>query len=77
MRSGAATARVAQVKRWQGSDRRLALGAQAMLYAESRWNRPQGYRRVLLPTRSSMRALLLSRTKINPLLVLEGSGQLS
>jgi len=33
-----------QVKRWQGSDQRLRWVASALLYAESRWNKLQGYR---------------------------------
>ena len=33
-----------QVKRWQGSDHRLRWVGSALLFAESRWNRIQGYR---------------------------------
>jgi transposase-like protein len=33
-----------QVKRWQGSDHRLRWVASALLFAESHWNRLQGYR---------------------------------
>jgi putative transposase len=33
-----------QVKRWQGSDHRLRWVASALLFAESRWNKLQGYR---------------------------------
>lgn len=33
-----------QVKRWQGRDHRLRWVASALIYAESRWNRIQGYR---------------------------------
>jgi transposase-like protein len=33
-----------QVKRWQGSDHRLRWIGSALLFAESRWNRIQGYR---------------------------------
>ena len=33
-----------QVKRWQGSDHRLRWVGSALLFAESRWNRVQGYR---------------------------------
>jgi transposase-like protein len=33
-----------QVKRWQGSDHRMRWVGSAMLFAESHWNRLQGYR---------------------------------
>jgi len=35
-----------QVKRWQGSDHRLRRVASALLFAESRWNKLQGYRHI-------------------------------
>jgi transposase-like protein len=35
-----------QVKRWQGSDHRLRWISSALLFAESRWNRIQGYRQM-------------------------------
>ena len=35
-----------QVKRWQGSDHRLRWVGSALLHAEGRWNRLQGYRHI-------------------------------
>lgn len=35
-----------QVKRWQGSDHRLRWVGSAILYAESHWNRLQGYQQI-------------------------------
>jgi hypothetical protein len=39
-----------QVKRWQGSDHRLRWVGSALLFAESRWNRIQGYRHMQMLT---------------------------
>ena len=54
-----------QVKRWQGSDHRLRWVASALLFAESRWNRIQGYNKVeaLVSSMKSEYALRLQKQK--------------
>lgn len=54
-----------QVKRWQGSDHRLRWVASTLLFAESRWNRIQGYGHMeaLVSSMKAERALRLQKQK--------------
>jgi len=54
-----------QVKRWQGSDHRLRWVASTLLFAESRWNRLQGYNQIeaLVSAMKTAHALRLQKQK--------------
>lgn len=54
-----------QVKRWQGSDHRLRWVASTLLFAESRWNRIQGYGQMeaLVSSMKAEHALRLQKQK--------------
>lgn len=51
-----------QVKRWQGRDHRLRWVGSALLFAESRWNRLQGYRHIPV-LETAIQAAFRLRTK--------------